>query len=156
MGDWRMRAAWAACGLTAMLAAGCQYTLQGVVQEGSTPGITVVDQSDARLKPKGYGLPDAVVEISVDPDAAWPKRMAPVTTDGEGRFSVPINVFGVDWMKYKLGVLVHHPHYRPQWMVMDVPKGKQRVLVQMVPGPDVGRPGSDIVEETLRQVPNLE
>lgn len=139
-----------------MLAAGCQYTLQGVVQEGASPGVEVVDQSDPRLADKGYGLPEAVVEISVDPEAAWPKRLAPVKTDGQGRFSVPIDVFGVGWMEYKLGVLVHHPHYRPQWMVIPVPAGKQRVLVRMTPGPDVGRPGADVVEQTLRQVPNLD
>ena len=150
------KAAWAILGLVAMLATGCQYRLQGVVQEGSSPGVEVVDQSDPRLEPKGYGLPDAVVEISVDPEAAWPKRMTPVKTDGQGRFSVPIDVFGVNWMEYKLGVLVHHPHYRPQWMVMEVPKGKQRVLVQMTPGPDVGRPGSDVIQDTLRQAPNLD
>jgi len=140
----------------ATVATGCQYRLEGVVQEGETPGVSVVDKSDPRLEPKGYGLADAVVEISVDPEAAWPKRMTPVRTDGQGRFSVPIDVFGVNWMEYKLGVLVHHPHYRPQWMVMEVPSGDKRVLVQMSPGPDVGRPGSDIIKDTLQQVPNLD
>jgi hypothetical protein len=135
--------------------AGCQYRLQGVVEEGSSPGVEVLDKSDPHLEPKGYGLTDAVVEISVDPDAAWPKRMAPVRTDGQGRFSVPVDVFGVDWMEYKLGVLVHHPGYRPQWAIIDVPSGDKRVRVQMTPGVDVGRPNADIIQDTLRQVPDL-
>ena len=150
------RAAVTLCVLLGVTFTGCaNYQLQGVVVEGRSPDMQILAKNDPRLN-QGYGLPDAVVELTIDPNHPRSQRLSSVTTDAQGRFAVPIDVFGAGMMEYEVGLLVRCKDYRPQWHVFELPKQKKRVLVVMTPGVDSGRPNVDLIEDTLRSMPPLD
>jgi hypothetical protein len=151
---------WPCAGMTLLSAvvlmlAGCTgYKLQGLVVEGRETGLQLYDQKDPRLEQLGrFGLDQATVEVTLDPNAGRRQRLDPVRTDASGRFSVPIDAFGLGMLEYEIGLLVHRPGFRPQWQVIAVPRDKQVVVLTMEPGGGSGRLEVDLLRDTLRDLP---
>jgi len=130
--------------------AGCGgYTLRGVVIEGSSPGVFVVDAGDSRLR--GDALPSAHVGVVLDPDKLSSKTIGKDVADGAGRFGVVIAEFGAGVLEYEVEVTARLAGHRSASRTMPLPAEDKRLLIVLTPGRD-DRPagGETLLEETLR------
>lgn len=141
-----------ACAIAMLLLGGCGgggYRLQGVVIEGSSPGIFIVDSNDVRLTEPG--IPGAVVQGTIDPDTLRRKPQGSVQTDTRGRFALPVGEIGAGMLEYKIGVFARAPGHAPAEDIFDLPKSSKRILVVLPRGKDPGRAPEDFMGETIRQ-----
>lgn len=154
---------WPRCMRLAVLAvawamlSGCSgYRLQGLVVEGREPGLVLYDQKDPRLEEIGrFGLEQATVEVVLDPNTGKRERLDLVRTDASGRFTVPIEAFGLGTLEYDIGLLIHRPGFQPQWRVIRAPAEKQVVVVTLEPGGGSGRLEVDLLRDTMRDLPSV-
>lgn len=141
-----------ACFAALLLLGGCgggAYRLQGVVLEGASAGVFVVDSSDARLSEQG--IPGAVVQGTIDPDTLRRKPQGSVQTDSRGRFALPVSEIGAGMLEYKLGIFARAPGHAPAEEIIALPSSSRRVIVVLPRGKDPGRGPEDVLEETIRQ-----
>lgn len=140
-----------------LMLSGCSgYQLHGMVVEGREPGLVVYDRKDPRLEEIGrFGLDQATVEVTLDPDTGRRQRLDPVRTDAAGRFVVPVDAFGLGTLEYDVGLLIHRPGFRPQWRVMHAPRDGQVVVVTLEPGGGSGRLELDLLRDTMRDLPSV-
>lgn len=132
--------------LTAL--SGCSsYQLRGVVIEGAMPRVEVVSASDARLK-QGMLVADAAVEVVVDPNDMRPVRLAPIASDLDGSFSLPVDVTGAGLLEYEIRVVATKPGYQTAVATLPMPGSGSRLLITLTPGRDSYRPSTDILRET--------
>lgn len=138
-----------------LLLTGCaDFRLQGMVVEGSVPGLAIYDKDDDQLSQSGkFGLDQAIVEVTIDPDTGERQRLDPVRTDSAGRFSVPLDVFAPGMLEYEVGLLIHRPGFRPHWQVIQLPDDDERVVVTLEPGSGASRLEIDLLRDTLRPLP---
>lgn len=144
------------CVAAALLLGGCNgggYRLQGVVIEGASPGVFVVDSNDARLTEPG--IAGAVVQGTIDPDTLRRKPQGSVQTDTRGRFALPVGEIGAGMLEYKLGVFARAPGHAPAEDIIALPKSSRRLLVVLPRGKDPGRAPEDFMEETIRHSKQL-
>lgn len=135
-------------GLFMLLGACAPHRVRGVVIDGPTPAISVVDAGDPRVQRGGIG--GAVLEFTVDPNELSPKRLSAVATDDQGHFDIPVSELGAGFLKYELGVVCRMQGYQAATGTVPLPSSKQRLLVIMSSGRDTYRPKEDIVRETIR------
>lgn len=141
--------------LAAMMLVGCGgYRMQGLVVEGKTPAVLLVDKNDSRLQQEG--LSGAVLEVTVDPRRMTPKPLAPVASDNQGRFEVPVSEPGAGLLEYEVLVLCRMAGYQSVTQNMPLPSGDKRLLIVLVPGRDTYTPKPDILRETLQMKDQLE
>jgi hypothetical protein len=77
--------------------AGCGgYVLQGRAVAGTASGVAFVPADDPRLLERG--IADVRISVERDPGSLGSEVVATGTSDGEGRFSIPITDFGAGWM----------------------------------------------------------
>lgn len=140
--------------LAAALAGCANYRLEGMVVEGREPGLAVYGKKDAQLAEIGrFGLDQAIIEVTLDPDTGERQRLDAVRTDASGRFEVPIDVFAPGMLEYEVGLLVHRPGFRPYWQVIRLPAADKRVVVTLSPGGGASRLEIDLLRDTLRPLP---
>ena len=134
---------------------GCAgYRLQGVVIEGKTPAIFLVDKDDSRLTQPG--LANAVVQVTIDPHEMSPKTLAPVSSDDRGRFEAVVGEPGAGLLEYQASILCRLTGYQAATQEMPLPPSDKRLLIVLVPGADTYRPPPDILNETLEMKRQLE
>jgi len=134
---------------------GCSaYRMEGIVVEGPTPAMVLVSENDPRLQ--SHGMPNAAIELTLDPSSMSPKQLATDITDQSGRFSIPVEAMGAgSWQEYNLGVLCRLKGYVDMWQTMKLPPRNRKLLIIMSPGQGGHRPPSDILNETLRMKDEL-
>lgn len=96
--------------LTVIMLPGCSaYQIRGTVVEGRTPGVYVVDSSDARLKQTAVA--DALIQATLDPEKLRPKLLRGTQSDEQGAFAIPVEDFGAGLLEYSLGLFVDADGY---------------------------------------------
>lgn len=81
----------------AAFASGCGgYHATGRVIEGDYDFISVVPTNDPRLAAKG--VPGARISFVRDPGRLNESNAGSGTSDGDGRFRIPLDAFGAGWM----------------------------------------------------------
>ena len=137
------------CTLQLAWLGGCQmYEMRGLVVEGGTPAVLVLQKDDPRLDQPG--LESAVIELTLDPATLSPKPVGMVMTDAEGRFTARIDEIGVGFLEYELGVMTRLQAHRPLYQTLPLPRPSRRLLIVMAPGKDMSMPKRDLIGETLR------
>lgn len=132
---------------------GCTYELTGKVIRGDRSKVHHVDADDPRLEYPG--LAHAELELLLDPSSMTITRLAKLTTDERGTFSVPVDKFGAGLLEYELGVSCHLPGYDDLWEATDMPRRGTQLLIVMAQGHRRSRPKQDIIEQTLEEVQKL-
>lgn len=149
-GIGQLPAAMALCCLFAV--GGCGgYHLRGTVVAGETNGVYVVDANDSRLKT--MGIEQAAIELTLDPSTLNPIEAGSTTAGQGGRFDIAIDQMGAGFLEYELGVLCRKQGFSTVWETLALPGGGKRLLIVMVPGRDKYRPKEDILDETLKMIP---
>jgi len=130
--------------LLASLLNGCaSYQLQGVVVEGSLPGIYIVDSGDPRLA--GTAVADARVQGMLDPNKIRSKPLPLVMTDDNGRFAIPIEDPGAGLLEYTFTLYPDADGYGTPpgaGTAMALPPPGKQVLVVLAAGRRTGPPRS--------------
>ena len=133
--------------VAAGLLAGCEgYALRGKVVDGAASQISVVSPDDARLK--SIGVPQATVQVTVDPDRLDRKVLPPQLVADDGSFSVPIRQTGAGVLEYSVMVVVRRGGYDSAAVTMRLPGGGKRLLVTLVRGPDHYKPTDDPLRDS--------
>lgn len=130
------------------LLSGCQYHMQGTVVSGAASSVEVVDSDDSRLAQPG--LAGVTVEATLDPSEMKPIPQAPVSSDGTGRFAMPIQATGAGVLQYQALVVARLSGCKPATQLIALPGPGQRLLITLAPGVDVYRPKENLLRETLR------
>ena len=134
--------------MSAVLLSGCQYQLQGTVVSGASSAMEMVDSDDSRLLQPG--LAGVTVEVTLDPSEMKPIPQAPASSDGAGRFSMPIQATGAGVLQYQALVVARLPGCKPANQLIPLPGPGQRLLITLAPGVDAYRPRENLLRETLR------
>jgi len=137
--------------MAALALAGCTpYALHGVVVAGDTPAVQWVVPDDPRLA--APGLASARVTAWLDPERLSPERVGEVTTDGAGRFALPINASGAGVLMMDVEVRGQRPpDHGSATAVLELPRRGRRLLITLKPGPDADpRPAGNVLDQTLR------
>lgn len=127
------------------------YQLQGVVVEGPTPGVYVVDSNDERLN--HLGVADAQISAMLDPNTLRPKSLPTAMTDDHGRFAITIDEPGAGLLEYSVSIYADAVGYSDAGIdVMQLPSSGKRVLVVLSAGRSQSkrRPGQTN-EDLLRE-----
>ncbi len=132
-----------------MLAAtGCgEYRLRGLVVEGDTAAVLVVDDDDPRLAQ--HGLSGAVIELTVEPNSLRPKSLGAAMTDDHGQFDMAIDQPGAGLLEYDIGILCRLDGYRSHYETLLLPGSNRRLLIIVHEGRGVNRAKGDLLQETL-------
>lgn len=136
--------------LLVIVLTGCEsYQMRGVVIEGAVSSMVVVDQDDPRLT-RGFGMPMAAIEVSLDPDRLSRKSLPRALSEVDGTFAVPVDEPGAGFLEYDVRVVVRRNGYNTATADIRLPGPKQRLLVTLVGGEDTYQPEPpDLMEETL-------
>jgi hypothetical protein len=133
---------------------GCEsYSLQGVVVEGKSSQVLVVDKNDSRLGMPG--LRDARIDVTIDPRTINPRKQAVLTVE-DGRFSMPINESGAGFLEYEAAMVIQHEGFVHIEHTMKLPGNNKRVLIIMKPGDDHYKPETNVVDESVREGQRLD
>jgi len=134
----------------AALTACAPYAVRGVVIAGDAPSVQWVVPDDPRLA--APGLASARVTAWLDPDRLSPEKVGEVTTDGAGRFALPIDAAGAGVLIMEVEVRGQRPpDHGSATAVLDLPRRSQRLLITLTPGPDTNpRPVGNVLDQTLR------
>ncbi len=130
---------------------GCApYAVRGVVVSGDRPSVQWVGADDARLK--ASGLASARVTAWLDPDRLSPEQVGTTTTDGTGRFALPIGATGAGVLLMDIQVRGQRsPDHGSATAELTLPQRGRHLLITLVPGPDADpRPAGNVLERTLR------
>lgn len=136
--------------LLLVLLSGCgPYQLRGLVVQGKTPGIEVVDKNDSRLDQPG--LPSANIDVLLDPDRFDPKRIGQGQSGRAGSFSLPISESGAGFLILDVEVKVSRELYQSVSERLELPGSGKRLLVTLKAGNDISPiENPNVLEETLR------
>ncbi len=144
---------WAGVGVLVggLCLAGCSpYQLQGIVIQGTVPGIEIVDQDDARLD--YFGVPEAAISVVLDPQRLQPEPIARGQSNKHGQFALPIEQQGAGFLILDVEVRVSKPAFRSVRQRFDLPARGQRLIVTLPRGEDRPSPdGGNILQDTLRE-----
>lgn len=129
---------------------GCSpYQMQGVVIEGTNPGIEIVDRHDLRLEQ--VGVPSVEIEVRLDPDRFNPELIGRGQSDRDGRFAVPISEPGAGFLILDVRLIATRERYLTQTERFDLPGSGKRVLITMQGGKDRKTlEDPDILDRTLK------
>lgn len=145
--------------LVMFMLAGCgSYAIQGRVVRGSFASIQLVDKDDPRLtedNPTGGG---AVVQGVLEPNIpSETQSLGQVVTDGQGRFSLPVDALGSGFLEYEAMLIARREGHQGVMNTIDLPRRGQRVLIVMPLGRDTLRVPEGFLDEALRDAkPYLE
>lgn len=130
---------------------GCgRYSMRGVVVEGAASMIRVVDAKDPRLS-RGYGLPLATIEATLDADRLSRKPLPREVSEVDGTFAVPVDEAGAGFLEYDIRMVVRRPGYNTAIADLRVPGPNQRLLVTLAKGDDSYKEDPpDVLDETLK------
>ena len=137
--------------LLALMLVGCSsYAIQGRVLRGSSASIQIVDKNDPRLtedNPTGGG---AVIQGILEPDTpSERKSLGQVVTDGQGRFSMPVNAGGAGFLEYEAMLIVRREGHQGTMRTIMLPRSGQRVLITLPLGPDTLRVPKRFLDEVM-------
>lgn len=130
---------------------GCApYAVHGAVVSGTAPSVQWVVPDDPRLAEPG--LASARVTAWLDPDRLSPEKIGEVTTDGAGRFALPIDAAGAGVLLMKIEVRGERPpDHGSATAELDLPQRGRHLLITVVPGPDADpRSSGNLLDQTLR------
>lgn len=128
---------------------GCSaYRLEGMVIDGPTPSLSVVDAFEARHEQ--LAMRDVVVSVTIDPSSLGAKQLPAVRTDEHGRFSVGIDEVGAGvFAEYEIELFAQAAGHRSFADRLKLPMRGKKLLVVMRIGRDTGAGSTDILRETL-------
>lgn len=134
-------------------AGGCASgRIEGVVTSGAFADLRVVSAAELERQPQGVS--NAMVTLLIDPSRPGSKRVGPVRTDHNGRFSIRTDVVGAGFLEYELGVLVQAEGLSRFYDQIPMPGSGRKLLVVMSDGPDGLRrspPIDDDIDSMLQQ-----
>ena len=78
-----------------------------------------VSRTDPRLQQTG--IPDATVDLTLDPSTLRPIRVGTTITDEHGRFSIEVDQAGAGFLEYEAGVLCHVNGYGTVYQTLPLP-----------------------------------
>lgn len=140
----------AAIGVLTSLAGCGAYQMRGVVIEGATSAIQIVDEDDPRLH-SGYGLPMATIDVTLDPDRLSRKHLPRGISQVDGSFAIPIDEHGAGYLDYQVRVVVRRAGHDTALRDLRVPGPHRWLLVTLVNGEDQYKPDPpDVMDETLK------
>ena len=130
---WQRSRGFITVGLISILmwASGCGFRLRGLVIEGATPGVFVVDKTDSRLVEAG--LATAVVNLTIDPGHINAKHLGSYQSDLNGRFDIPIDELGAGFLEYDIGLVCRLVGYHPIRHHVRMPGSSKRLLIILIP-----------------------
>lgn len=131
---------------------GCgSYAIQGRVVRGSTASIQIVDKNDRRLtenNPTGGG---AVIQGILEPNTPSERQsLGQVVTDGQGRFSLPVNATGSGFLEYEATLVARREGHQGTMRTIDLPRSSQRVLITLPLGADTLRVPERFLDQALQ------
>ena len=136
----------AALGLAMLLClgAGCSpYQLRGRVVQSGFAQATRVPGDDPRYTRdygdsdgQGDGVANASVVVMLDPARASREVVARGRTDAQGRFAVPVDVPGPGLLMHDLQLTVQRQGFVGLVQDIELPRGSDRLLVEMPAGRD--------------------
>ena len=130
---------------------GCTpYAVRGMVVSGAAPTVQWVTPDDPRLD--GLGLASARVVAWLDPDRLSPEKVGEVTSDGAGRFALPIDASGAGLLMMDVEVRGERPpDHGSATAELELPHRGQLLLITLKPGPDTApRPAGNVLDQTLQ------
>ena len=132
-------------------AAGCgSYKLQGVVLEGDSPRIEIVDKDDSRLEQ--FGVDDARLTLQLDPQRLSPEVIGRGQSDGDGHFSLTIDEPGAGLLMMDVRLRVSREDFGSLQQDFELPGRGKRLVITLKPGKDDASIGDDnLLRETLRE-----
>jgi len=125
--------------LLSMLAlTGCSsYQIQGRVIRGPVAAVTIVDGDDPRLSEPNMTGGGATIQATLQPDTPTETMdLGTHTTDGQGRFSIPVNAFGSGFLEYEAQLVGRREGNQGAMATIDLPRRGQRVLITLPMGRD--------------------
>lgn len=130
---WQRTRGFMTVGLIGILiwASGCGFRLRGLVIEGATPGVFVVDKTDSRLVE--LGLATAVINLTIDPGHMNAKHLGSYQSDLDGRFDVPIDELGAGFLEYDIGLVCRLAGYHAIQHRVRMPGSSKRLLIILIP-----------------------
>ena len=132
-----------------LVSTGCsEYRLRGLVVAGDVQRVLVVDKHDPRLDQEG--LPDAVLDLTLDPSSMRPKRLGSGMTDARGKFDIPIDAAGAGFLDYELSLLCSVEGYGSVYQIIQRPSGRRRLIVMLVKGGRSIEPTDDALTESMK------
>ena len=117
----------------AMSVTGCGgYKLAGNVIEGPQAAVLVVDADDPRLSESGIG--GVSLRFMVDPQSLGTKPLGETISEGNGRFSMPVQELGAGLLEYRISLTAKRSGYQTLYREMMLPGGNRRLLIVMASG----------------------
>lgn len=138
--------------LVSLILVGCSsYAIQGRVLRGSSASIQIVDKNDSRFtedNPTGGG---AVIQGILEPNTPSEKQsLGQVVTDGQGRFSMPVNAAGSGFLEYEATLIARREGHQGTMRTIMLPRSGQRVLITLPLGADTLRVPKRLLDEVMR------
>ena len=152
--DYRRTAGWwrgVLVAATLLSLAGCgSYKLQGVVLEGDSPRVEIVDKNDPRLEQ--FGVAAARLTVELDPQRLSPEMIGRGQSDGDGRFSLPIDEPGAGLLMMDVRLRVSREDFGSLQQDFELPGRGKRLVITLKPGKDDPSTGDDnLLRDTLRE-----
>lgn len=122
------------------------YSFKGRVIAGTFPSVLIVEPGDAAAQ-QGAGIAGASIELVRDSDRLNAETIGRGTTDGQGNFSIPVDVFGASWLDEDWLLRVRHPRATMVEQLIRLPKGDRRAIITLSPGRDTYTPRDDLMKQ---------
>ena len=137
--------------LSSLFLTGCSDVyLNGTVVAGREAGVEWADSDDPRFsKPP---VPDAMIEVTVDPQGMHPIHLSPVYSDDNGHFAVPMKeVTGAGILEYDMYIVVRATGYESAVQTVKPSLLQSKIIAELPAGADhYIKPGGDALDESLK------
>lgn len=135
--------------LLLLVTTGCsEYRLRGLVVAGDIHRVLIVDQYDPRLDLEG--LPDATLDLTLDPSSMRPKVLGSGMTDTGGRFDIPIDATAAGFLEYELSLLCSVDGYGSVYQIIQRPSDGDLLIITMIKNGKSKRPADDPLTESMK------
>lgn len=136
---------------------GCtSYQLDGVVVKSDRASVNALAWDENPDTLPGPPMTGVRVEVIFEPRTTRPQKLSIVSSDDQGRFTIPINQTGVGLMEYEIMVVARLAGYRTSWRIVRIPDRNQTMVIEMVPGRDDEGLPMDLLEESMNMRRMLE
>lgn len=127
---------------------GCEsYSIQGRVIHGPISSVQIVDKDEIQLH-GGLGVPNAVVDFTLDPKSLGREPLGQISTRQDGTFKfIPNDLFGAGFLEYELGVVGQASDFMTAVSNIKMPGGDKRILITLKKGIDTYQPREDLLKQ---------
>lgn len=114
---------------------GCtDYKVEGYAVQSDTPGIYVT--ATATPDDPSRALAEVRIEVIRDPQSLGRESVGQTVTDGQGRFTLPLDYAGAGFLEEDVLIIARRRGYEPTRQIIPMPAESAILRIEMSPGVD--------------------